>query len=74
VSEPATGKSVRIVFLLLSPISPPEVHVRSLSLISRLTQHARLRQELLKVRDAEEAGRVLKEHVAALDPHAPAPN
>ena len=45
-----------------------------LSLISRLTQHALLRQELLKVRDAEEAGRVLKEHVAALEPHTPAPN
>ena len=74
VSEPATGKSVRIVFLLLSPISPPEVHVRSLSLISRLTQHALLRQELLKVRNAEEAGRVLKEHVAALEPHTLAPN
>jgi two-component system sensor histidine kinase KdpD len=74
VSDPATGKSVRIVFLLLSPISPPEVHVRSLSLISRLTQHALLRQELLKVRDAEEAGHVLKEHVAALEPHTPAPN
>jgi len=74
VSEPATGKSIRIVFLLLSPISPPEVHVRSLSLISRLTQHARLRQELLKVRNAEEAGHVLNEHVAALESPAPAPN
>ena len=74
VSDPATGKSVRLVFLLLSPISPPEVHVRSLSLISRLTQHARLRQELLKVRDAEEAGRVLKDHAAALEPHTTAPN
>jgi two-component system sensor histidine kinase KdpD len=74
VSEPATGKSVRIVFLLLSPISPPEAHVRSLRLISRLTQHALLRQELLKVRNAEEAGHVLKDHVAALEPHTPAPN
>ena len=74
VSEPATGKSVRIVFLLLSPISPPELHVRSLSLISRLTQHALLRQELLKVRNAEEADYVLKKHVAGLEPHTPAPN
>jgi len=74
VSEPATGKSVRIVFLLLSPISPPEAHVRSLRLISRLTQHALLRQELLKVRNAEEAGHVLKKHVAGLEPHTPAPN
>ncbi len=74
VSEPATGKSIRIVFLLLSPISPPEVHVRSLSLISRLTQHASLRQELLKARNAEEAGHVLKEHAAALEPHTLAPN
>ena len=74
VSEPAAGQSVRIVFLLLSPISPPEVHVRYLRLISRLTQHALLRRELLKVRNAEEAGRVLKEHVAGLESHTPAAN
>jgi mannitol/fructose-specific phosphotransferase system IIA component (Ntr-type) len=74
VSDPATGKSVRIVFLLLSPVSPPEVHVRYLSLISRLTQHALLRQELLKARNAEEAVHVLKEHAAGLVPHVPAPN
>jgi len=74
VSEPATGRSVRIVFLLLSPVSPPEVHVRYLSLISRLTQHALLRQELLKARNAEEAVHVLKEHAAGLVPHVPAPN
>ena len=47
VSEPATGRSVRIVFLLLSPVSPPEVHVRYLSLISRLSQQPLLCQDLL---------------------------
>ena len=74
VSERATGRSVQIVFLLLSPVSPPEVHVRYLSLISRLTQHALLRQELLAARNAAEAGHVLKEHAARLEPHTTAPN
>jgi mannitol/fructose-specific phosphotransferase system IIA component (Ntr-type) len=74
VSEPATGRSVRIVFLLLSPVSPPEVHVRYLSLINRLIQHARLRQELLAARNAEEASLVLKEHLDGLESHAAAAN
>jgi two-component system, OmpR family, sensor histidine kinase KdpD len=74
VSEPATGRSVRIVFLLLSPISPPEVHVRYLSLISRLSQQPLLRQELLAAGNAGIAGRVLREHVAGLEFHAPALN
>jgi two-component system sensor histidine kinase KdpD len=74
VSEPATGRSVRIVFLLLSPVSPPEVHVRHLSLISRLSQKPLLRQELLAAGNAGIAGRVLREHVAGLEFHAAAAN
>jgi two-component system sensor histidine kinase KdpD len=64
VSEPATGRSVRIVFMLLSPLSPPEVHVRNLNLISRLSQQPLLRQNLLSTETADEAGRMLREHVA----------
>jgi two-component system sensor histidine kinase KdpD len=74
VSEPSTGRSVRIVFLLLSPVSPPEVHVRYLSLISRLSQRARLRQELLAAGSAGEARHVLREHVASLESHTAAAN
>jgi two-component system sensor histidine kinase KdpD len=74
VSEPATGRSVRIVFLLLSPVSPPEVHVRHLSLISRLSQKPLLRQELLAAGNAGIAGRVLREHGAGLEFHAAAAN
>jgi mannitol/fructose-specific phosphotransferase system IIA component (Ntr-type) len=74
VSEPATGRSVRIVFLLLSPISPPEVHVRHLSLISRLSQQPLLRRDLLAAGTAGEAGRVLRGHVASLELQAAAAN
>lgn len=74
VSEPATGRSVRIVFLLLSPVSPPEVHVRHLSLISRLSQQPRLRQDLLSAVTAGEAGRVLRGHVAHIELQASAAN
>ena len=74
VSEPATGRSVRIVFLLLSPVSPPEVHVRYLSLISRLSQQPLLHQGLLSAGTAAEAGRVLKEHAAGIELQAAAAN
>jgi two-component system sensor histidine kinase KdpD len=72
VSEPATGRSVRIVFMLLSPLSPPEVHVRYLSLISRLSQQPLLRQDLQSTGTADEAVRVLREHVADFELQAAA--
>lgn len=70
VRERATGRSVRIVFLLLSPVSPPEVHVRYLGLISRLSQQPLFRQNLLAAGTAGEAGRVLREHLAGTEIHA----
>jgi mannitol/fructose-specific phosphotransferase system IIA component (Ntr-type) len=74
VREPSTGKSVNIVFLLLSPTHPPEVHVRFLSRISKLALHHLLRQELAAASNAEDAARILEEHMATLDrPAAEAP-
>jgi len=73
VREPSTGKSVHIVFLLLSPTHPPEVHVRLLSRISKLAQHHLLRQELANTSNAEEAAQILEEHMAALDRHPAEP-
>ncbi len=70
VRERATGRSVRIVFLLLSPVSPPEVHVRYLGLISRLSQQPLLRQGLLAAGTAGEARRMLWEHLAGTEIHA----
>ena len=69
VREPSTGKSVHLVFLLLSPTHPPEVHVRLLGRISKLAQHPLLRQELAHTSNVEEAARILEEHMAALDRH-----
>ncbi len=74
VREPATGRSVRIVFLLLSPVSPPEVHVRYLSLISRLSQQPLLRQDLLAAGTAGEAGCALREHVESIELQTAAAN
>ncbi|MBI5579175.1 MAG: PTS sugar transporter subunit IIA [Deltaproteobacteria bacterium] len=67
VSEPSTGKSVRVVFLLLSPMAPPEVHVKLLSRISKLAQLTMLRQELVTARNAEDAAHLLEEHMAAIE-------
>jgi len=67
VREPSTGKSVRLMFLLLSPTDPPEVHVRLLSRISKLARNDQLRQRLLESTNLEDAARILEEHIAALD-------
>jgi two-component system sensor histidine kinase KdpD len=67
VREPSTARSVKIMFLLLSPTHPPEVHVRLLSRISKLARSDRLRQELLSSANVEDAARILEEHVAAFD-------
>jgi mannitol/fructose-specific phosphotransferase system IIA component (Ntr-type) len=72
VSELASGRAVRMVFMLLSPVSPPEIHVRHLSLISRLSQQPLLRQELLAAGNSGEAARVFREHLAGLSFHAAA--
>ncbi|HSO61444.1 MAG TPA: PTS sugar transporter subunit IIA [Desulfobacterales bacterium] len=73
VREPSTGRSVRVIFLLLSPMAPPEVHVRLLSRISKIAQLSLLRQQLVKARTAEEATRLLEEQTAALERQAAAP-
>ena len=73
VSDPSTGKSVRVVFLLLSPLAPPEVHVRLLSRISKLAQLPMLRQDLVNAHNAEDAARLLEEHTAALERQTAAP-
>jgi mannitol/fructose-specific phosphotransferase system IIA component (Ntr-type) len=73
VSEPSTGKSVRVMFLLLTPMAPPEVHVKLLSRISKLAQLPMLRQELADARNAEDAARLLEEHTAALERQAVVP-
>jgi two-component system, OmpR family, sensor histidine kinase KdpD len=67
VREPSTGKSVRIMFLLLSPTEPPELHVRLLSRISKLARNDLLRQELLNSTSTEDAARILEEHMAFAD-------
>jgi two-component system sensor histidine kinase KdpD len=67
VREPSTGRSIRIMFLLLSPAEPPEVHVRLLSRISKLARNDLLRQELLSSTSREDAARVLEEHMATIE-------
>ncbi len=60
VHERATGKMVRIVFLLLSPTEPADIHVRLLGQVSRLIQDDPFRQELGKVTGADEVMRLLQ--------------
>jgi two-component system sensor histidine kinase KdpD len=74
VREPSTGNSIRIMFLLLSPMEPPEVHVRLLSRISKLARNDLLRQELLNSASTEDAARILEEHLAVADTQTLSPS
>ena len=60
VHERATGKMVRIIFLLLSPTEPADIHVKLLGQVSRLIQDDPFRQELGKVTGADEVMRLLQ--------------
>jgi two-component system sensor histidine kinase KdpD len=67
VWEPSTGRSIRIMFLLLSPVEPPEVHVRLLGRISKLARNDLLRQELQSSTNRQDAARVLEEHMTTIE-------
>ena len=50
IQDVQTGHVVRVMVLLLSPAEPPERHVETLGLISRLVRDDQLRQEVLAAR------------------------
>jgi PTS system nitrogen regulatory IIA component len=48
------GQPARLFFLLVAPEDAPGEHLKALALISRLMKNAKLREALLKARDAKE--------------------
>jgi len=54
IIEPETGKSVRIVFLLLAPSQPSDIHVRLLSELGSMARNESLMDDLAAAKDASE--------------------
>ena len=48
------GQPAKLFFLLVAPEDAPGEHLKALALISRLMKNAKLREALLKARDAKE--------------------
>ena len=55
----ATGKSIEIIFLILSPVQPPDTQVKVLGLASRAAQNRHLLQNLKTVLTPEDAMNVI---------------
>ncbi|MGC2425352.1 MAG: PTS sugar transporter subunit IIA [Nitrospirota bacterium] len=48
------GQPAKLFFLLVAPEDAPGEHLKALALISRLMKNAKLRESILKARDAKE--------------------
>ncbi len=48
------GQPAKLFFLLVAPEDAPGEHLKALALISRLMKNAKLRDAILKARDAKE--------------------
>ena len=54
IQDRESGRSVRIMLLLLSPADPPESHVEMLGVISRMARDDQWRKEVLSARKSSD--------------------
>lgn len=66
VHDTGTRQSARIMILLLSPATPPRVHLAMLAMISRLAQQDQWRRDVLLARTSRAAARVMETAVLRL--------
>ena len=59
IQDVQTGHVVRVMVLLLSPAEPPERHVETLGIISRLVRDDQLLKEVLAAREPMDIMRVI---------------
>jgi two-component system, OmpR family, sensor histidine kinase KdpD len=58
-----SGRSIKIMILLLSPAEPPESHVVMLAVISRMLQNDQWRREVLKAATPPEINKTVKKYL-----------
>jgi two-component system, OmpR family, sensor histidine kinase KdpD len=61
IQDTETGRSVRIMFLLLSPADPPETHVKMLGLINRMARDDQWRKQVFSANTSPDVQLVINE-------------
>ena len=67
IQDRESGRSARIMFLLLSPADPPESHVRVLAVISRMARDDQWRKEVLSAGKSSDVMRAICEWEESLN-------
>ena len=63
IQDPESGKTIRLMILLLSPEDPPETHVEALSEISRLIRDEGFRKAAVQAERKEDLQRLISRRV-----------
>lgn len=66
IQDPESGKTIRLMILLLSPEDPPETHVEALSEISRLIRDEGFRKAAVQAERKEDLQRLISRRVLEL--------
>jgi two-component system sensor histidine kinase KdpD len=66
IQDPESGKTIRLMVLLLSPDAPPETHVEALSEISRLIRDEGFRKAVVQAERKEDLQRLISRRVLEL--------
>ena len=64
IHDRESGRDVRIMLLLLSPVDPPESHLAILGVIGRMARDDRWRREVLSARKSSDVMRVIRQREA----------
>jgi two-component system sensor histidine kinase KdpD len=66
IHDSGSGRTARIMFLLLSPAIPPGIHITLLALIGRIARDDRFRENVMTVDTVESVSLILREVVNRL--------
>jgi len=61
IQDPGSGRTAKIVVLLLSPIEPPEKHLKALGIISRMAADDLLRKSILAANESRIVREMIKD-------------
>ncbi len=65
IRDTESGRSVRIMLLLLSPVEPPESHLVTLGAISRMARNDQWRKEVIGARQSSDVVKIIQQQKGA---------